>query len=152
MSINERQADFFERLEADLTVEMAKLMLQHAPESIADALSDYIHEGTDRLTIDTAAHTDAQDFHANLAETLKALGDVAAKRATDAADGQITLEERDGEVALCKRAIRLVAKLNTSIANTPIGVRQKAKVPALKVVGGSTYDDEPNAGAHIGRA
>jgi hypothetical protein len=168
MASNERQADFFERLEADvkdtsaafgtkdvarwanlgerqarrvmvgeadLTVEMAKLIILHAPEPIADAMIDYITEGTDRLMVDTSAQAHAEDFNANIGDTLKALGDLVTKRSSDTADGQVTLAERDGELAICTRAIRMICKLKVSVANTPIGLRQKAKPPALKLVG-----------------
>jgi hypothetical protein len=166
MASNERQADFFERLEAqskgmpdefgtkdlarwanlgerqarrvivgeaDLTCEMANLILRHAPESIADALSDYLHEGTDRLSIDVAVT--AQDFNAHMGDSLKALGELLQHHTADAADGVLTESEKDRQIAICNQAMRLVAKMKTAIANTPIGTRRKANPvkPALKL-------------------
>lgn len=163
MAVNERQADFWDGLQARLkgtdaeftakdlaywarigerqarrvmdgsglvTVDVANLIVCRAPEPIADAFTDYILEGSERMTIDVTA--DAGDFDDQYPATLRALADLHDARREAAADNVITSEEADKLIACANNVIRGAIKLKVYVDNAPrntniLGGRQAAK-------------------------
>jgi hypothetical protein len=129
--LDPRQAYRLMRGEAKLATETtASLTTLYPSRVVADLVSDYASQCTDRLTC-LVVHRGHSDLDVNGVDALQRVADFLHDRVTHKADGLITQEEKDKEIGDVKAAFRVLQQLLSDVVSQPVTERHQAKAPRL---------------------
>lgn len=117
-----------------LTLAQIRRLIVHGGPKIADPLSDHIHDGAGRISIQFDADA-APLVDATAAQVLQELADFFTHRETHRRDGVITETERDREREQVARAIRVLHQLHLAVSNQRAA--RPATQPEMKLAGGA---------------